>query len=541
MQPAPVAVRPKGIARRLTAGSLALALPLVFAACSPKSTLFYEDPPEHAGAGGSGSDAGGGAGRGGSSGSPGSSGAADVGGGSGGTGGGGGSAATGTGGVAAEGGLGGTAATGANGGDGGVAAVGPSPVGPYTLVSAPLVFAPTATGFSVSVALREGDPSTLRLEIRESGSDTWGDPITPDEPASDVVEWTLDDLSAATRYEYRVLGTDGAKTLRVAHGSVVTRREPGAAFSFAMVSDTHVGSDLSFSNQGDPTVVSGMAQAIDQAKPDFMFNLGDTLDFHEFGFNTPPPDSSIAKAAYLNYRALLGDTVANLAHFNVLGGWDSENGCNTVEEIQRSRSQRLLYLPGPKPETYPEGGSPFEDYYAFTWGDALFVVLNVYTYTPGCHLLSTYPGLPDDWTLGSAQLDWLRQTLEQATSKWRFLLIHHPVGGAAGNDVDSAYGRGGGQAAYVGEQAIVHQMMIDYGVQTMFYGHDHVFTDMVVDGVHYTLPGSAGAPWKCTTEETGYTDYWPDSGWARVDVSPTAVHVEFLTQTNDVLYQYDLE
>jgi len=33
-------------------------------------------------------------------------------------------------------------------------------------------------------------------------------------------------------------------------------------------------------------------------------------------------------------------------------------------------------------------------------------------------------------------------------------------------------------------------------VQIFFYAHDHVFTDMVVDGIHYTLPGSAGAPWK---------------------------------------------
>ena len=44
---------------------------------------------------------------------------------------------------------------------------------------------------------------------------------------------------------------------------------------------------------------------------------------------------------------------------------------------------------------------------------------------------------------------------------------------------------------------------------------------MVVDSVHYTLPGSAGAPWKLTPAETGYTSYWPDSGYGRVKVSPT--------------------
>ena len=125
------------------------------------------------------------------------------------------------------------------------------------------------------------------------------------------------------------------------------------------------------------------------------------------------------------------------------------------------------------------------------------------TYTEACHLLGINPGLPDDWTLGAAQLAWLEQTLASATAEWRFTFIHHTVGGNAGNPIDSAYGRGGGRAARVGEQAIVHDLLMRHGVQIFFYAHDHVFTDMVVDGIHYTLPGSAGAPWKFTEFETG--------------------------------------
>jgi hypothetical protein len=276
------------------------------------------------------------------------------------------------------------------------------------------------------------------------------------------------------------------------------------------------------------------------ANPDFIVDLGDLLDYHVFGFNTPPPDSAWARLAYLNFRRMMGDTLGHAAHFPVIGNWDGESGCNTDAEIARSRGQRLLYVPGPLAGTYPEGGSAGGDYYAFTWGDALFVVLNVYTYTPSCHLLGNFPGLPDDWTLGQAQLDWLRATLAASQSKWKFLLIHHPVGGNAGNDVDSAYGRGGGRAAHVGEQEVVHQMMLQYGVQIMFYGHDHVFTDMVVDGIHYSLPGSAGAPWKFTEAETGYTTFWPDSGWGRVDVTPDSVHVQFVPETGPAVFDYTL-
>jgi len=200
----------------------------------------------------------------------------------------------------------------------------------------------------------------------------------------------------------------------------------------------------------------------------------------------------------------------------------------------------LLYLPGPSPTNYPEGGSGNQDYYAFTWGDALFIILNVMTYTPTCHLLDEDPGLPDDWTLGAPQLAWLERTLAGATAKWRFLFIHHTVGGAAGNPSDTAYGRGGGQAAHVGEQAKVHALMLQYGAQIFFYAHDHVFTDMVVDGIHYTLPGSAGAPWKFDESETGYTQYWSDSGFARVSVSPDQVRVDFLSISGQLLDGFSL-
>jgi len=135
-------------------------------------------------------------------------------------------------------------------------------------------------------------------------------------------------------------------------------------------------------------------------------------------------------------------------------------------------------------------------------------------------------------------LAWLQETLSEATTKWKFTFIHHTVSGAGPNLANAAYGRGGGQAAYVGEQAIIHQMLLDYGVQVFFYGHDHVFVDMTVDGVHYSDPGSAGAPWKFDTDETGYTEYWTESGWSRVNVTPDEVHVEFLAQGGALLHQY---
>jgi 3',5'-cyclic AMP phosphodiesterase CpdA len=326
----------------------------------------------------------------------------------------------------------------------------------------------------------------------------------------------------------------------------VTQREAGDSFVFALLTDTHIAPQdeippgLETTGTAEQTLL-GVAQDIRASSPDFIANLGDVLDFHRFGFNLPPPDGSWTRLGYLNYRRLLGDTLGNAAHFVVIGNWDGETGCYTEEEISRSREQRVLYAPGPGSKTYPQGGSPDEDYYAFTWGDALFVVLNVMSYTPTCHMLSNDPGFADDWTLGEAQLAWFEETLQRATSKWRFVLIHHTVGGAAADEINSAYGRGGGQAARVGEQEQIHELMLENGVQIFFYGHDHVFTDIVVDDIHYTLPGSAGAPWLFSSTITGYEEYWPQSGHARVEVTPDGVNVQFIGLEGDLIHQFTVE
>jgi hypothetical protein len=386
-------------------------------------------------------------------------------------------------------------------------------------------------------------PVTLLARVREKGAADWEVPIAASTKGDDVAEWTVDGLTPGTTYEYQIRDRNGDEERKLYSGSFVTQRPTGEAFTFDLLTDSHIGSDLDYTNQGDPKTLIAIADDIRSDAPDFMVNLGDMLDFHMFGFNDPPPDGTYTRQAYLNYRTLLGDTLGSVPHYATIGNWEGENGDYAADEIAWSREQRLLYVPNPEPTTYPEGGNENEDYYAFTWGDALFVVLNVMTYTTTAHLLSAEPGHPDDWTLGVPQFAWLERTLENATSKWRFLLIHHAVGGAGPSSSNAAYGRGGGEAAYVGEQALVHQLMLDYGVQIFFYAHDHVFTDMVVDGIHYSLPGSAGAPWKFTSEETGYDPEmtWFDSGHARVEVSPDWVQVDFLGVGNTSLYSYRIE
>jgi hypothetical protein len=411
------------------------------------------------------------------------------------------------------------------------------------LCGAPMIFRPTANGFAIGAMLSSGDPSQLGVRVRAVGDDTWGPMLPAEKSAYDLAQWSVQGLLPGRRYQYEVrpLGPSVNNAAPALYsGAAATQRPSGDSFVFALLSDSHIGPHASFRNQGIWCTLSSIGRAIGAARPDFVIHLGDMLDFHEFGFNEPVPLTAYTGGAYMNYRVLLGDTLGNTVHFPVIGNWEGEDGWFDPADVDRSRQQRFLYAPGPLPTTYPQSGSAAEDYYAFTWGDALFVVLNVMSYTPTPHLLSSVGGTADDWTLGTAQLDWLTTTLTTAKAKWRFVFIHHPVGGAAGTAENSAYGRGGGQAAEVGEQAKVHRLMLDTGAQIFFYGHDHVFTDMTVDGIHYTEPGSAGAPWMFSQAETGYSQSWLESGWAKVAVSPDTVQVDFISQTGNVLYQYRL-
>jgi predicted phosphodiesterase len=112
------------------------------------------------------------------------------------------------------------------------------------------------------------------------------------------------------------------------------------------------------------------------------------------------------------------------------------------------------------------------------------------------------------------------------------------VGGNAGNEYDTLYGRGGARAAGVGEQRLVHELMREHGVQVFFYGHDHVFVDDVVDDIHYALPGSFGAPWRFAPAITGYRRYWPDAGHARLTVAPREARVEFINQAGHPFHAF---
>ena len=164
------------------------------------------------------------------------------------------------------------------------------------------------------------------------------------------------------------------------------------------------------------------------------------------------------------------------------------------------------------------------------------MVLDVTGFTPAAPRLDG-SGQPE-WTLGEEQMSWLEQTLKRSAQPVKLLFMHHALAGNGGDEQSTAYARGGGRAARVGQQARVHELAVRHGVRAIFLGHDHVFVDTVVDGVHYSLPGSAGAPWKFTGEATGYGSFDRRSGFAVVEVGPGGLEVEWRDVDGEIFGGY---
>ncbi len=423
-----------------------------------------------------------------------------------------------------------------------VLTAGPSaPRGPAPQLGLPPLLArPTASSILINARNGAEDVSAVVELLGSDGTDVLRTLPVIRRAAGEMMEWNVTGLSPATRYRYRVRadGSTGADGL-LARGGFITARRPSEQYTMALMTDPHTGSWADGSaNVG---VMDDVIRNVERDNPDFILTLGDNVAWTS-SRNFAQTSETGALAAYEQYRRHMGRLTAYAPHFSALGNWDGETGKFPAESVTLVRSVRHRLLPNPDHSTYAEGGSAAQDYYAFTWGPALWVVLNVQSYSVASTPL-TLPTAGDvslvtDWTLGREQLAWLERTLKASSAPFKFLGIHHTVGGNAGNPSDTLYGRGGARAVNVGEQKIVHQLMHDHGVQIFFYGHDHVFVDDVVDGIHYALPGSFGAPWHFQPGVTGYDRFWADSGHARVNVTAKEVVVEYVSQAGAVFHAF---
>ncbi len=244
-----------------------------------------------------------------------------------------------------------------------------------------------------------------------------------------------------------------------------------------------------------------------------------------------------------------------------------------------SANARKTYFPNPVPNNFYSGNTdPYsyltgdhlrEDYYAWTWGDALFVVIDPYWYTTtkpyignagGGETSDVGSGNRWDWTLGLQQYTWLKETLQNSNAKFKFVFDHHPVGGA------EDYVRGGAGPANLVEwggynedgttwgfnterpgwgDTPIHQLMVANHVTAYFHGHDHLYAYEIRDGLVYQEVPSPSMPGSMLSSY--YNDPYtikvlPSPGHIRVTVTPTQATVDYIaTASGTVSYSYTIK
>jgi predicted phosphodiesterase len=310
-----------------------------------------------------------------------------------------------------------------------------------------------------------------------------------DEP----IEVLIDTLKPDTQYYYCMQYKDPApmKFSKTEEYTFHTQRSPGSTFVFNVQADPHLPKDAD-----DPYEVTLNNVLMD--KPDFYIDLGDTFQTDRGG------------TEYMGFhiqRSYLGKICHSTPFFFVLGNHDGEQGHRlngTPNNLTiNSATLRKKYIPNPFPNTFYTGNQAeeqyigiLEDYYAWKWGDAQFIVLDPFWYT-------TERRRDDNnwyWTLGQDQYQWFRKTMETSDSKFKFIFIHnlvggHNVGGTARGGIEVAghfeWGGHNPDGSYAfnekrpGWGKPIHQILVENKASIVFHGHDHFYVKQDLDGVVY--------------------------------------------------------
>ncbi len=456
------------------------------------------------------------------------------------------------------------------------------PAHPFDIVLA----RPRRDSITVSVVLREDAEGSI--ECWQAGHREMFSTSVRPLPAGKFALFELDHLKPDTAYEYRLvhrrIPPDGANAAPMSKSEVYgfhTPRAPSgdgrdagsAEFTFVIQADSHL--DQGVEPRVYEQTLRNMLPPIAPVRPDFMIDLGDTFMTDKRG-----RDFTNSLAQYEAQRYYFGLVAHSAPLFMALGNHDGEKGTsgkNPGDIGPWSFTQRTSRFPAPVIEGTPgamyTGSTGMHDgvgshYYAFEWGDALFIVLDPFWSTTARirgggggnragggergqgQRPNDEPLKPTDFswtsTLGRAQYDWLTSTLERSKVKHRFVFIHHLVGGMGGAESrggveSSRFFEWGGQNAdgspgfaehREGWAMPIHDLLAKHRVSAVFHGHDHLYVRAERDGVVYQCVPQPGNP-RGNTRTAAHYGYASGTihgspGHVRVRVEPAKATVELV-------------
>jgi hypothetical protein len=355
------------------------------------------------------------------------------------------------------------------------------------------------------------------------------------------IEIILDHLQADTQYYYQLhTRTNATSFAPSAEFHFHTARPAGSAFTFTLTADVHLDEHTS------PDVYLRTLANIRADQPDFHLDLGNLFMTDKHATRDE------AAKQYLAQRYYLSQIGSSIPVMLALGTHDGEasrydDGTATCDFVW-SNLIRKRYFPNPLPDAFYTGNQtpkPFcdllQNYYAFTWGDALLVVLDPFSFS------LRQRGKSDGWawSLGLPQYQWLQQTLEASHAKYKFVFIHNLLRGDAasrGGVEFAAFNEWGGKnddgtdgfaAHRPGWDTPIHPLLVKNHVTAVFRAHDNFYARQELDGITYLMvpqPSFAGDDRIRDLETYGYKQgtFLGNSGYVRVTVTPEKATTQYV-------------
>ena len=385
----------------------------------------------------------------------------------------------------------------------------------------------------------------------------------------------LTGLKSNSAIYYRVVYTEegSKKPIEGSQLSFRTQRAKSSTFAFTVQGDTHPERKGKMFNE---ELYKLMLANVISHKPDFHILMGDDFSIDPLISKGQANENNVDKV-YYTHRQWLESIGATTPIFLVNGNHEQAaayllDGTNTSPAVLAGKS-RVKYFPLPAPDNFYSGDKTqvdgigfLRDYYAWSWGDALFVTLDPYWHSKNA--VDNVAGVlaPEDqssggqkkaqggggnktpgggkakdlWSIGigDEQYAWLKETLETSTAKYKFVFAHHVMGtGRGAVELSYDYEWGGadpkGVTTFAKErpnwELPIHDLMVKNKVSIFFQGHDHIFVTQERDGIIYqSLPNPADDTFSYFNETAYKTGTKaPNSGHVRVTVGAKAATVEY--------------
>lgn len=453
------------------------------------------------------------------------------------------------------------------------------------LAGSSLLGSPSDKGILINTLAQSGMRLVVNFGLSENQLDQQTQPQTSADGAPIVTE--LSGLRADTEYFYSVAVDVGKGFFAAPTRSFHTQRATAKSFSFGVQGDSHPEREGSMF---DPEMYHQALSNADAANLDFYMMMGDDFSIDKLIVDGTVSQETVNER-YLLQRTYLDNLGSSAPIFAVNGNHEQAakyllNGTTENPAVYAGNARNTFFPLSAPNEFYSgdasqvEGVGYLRDYFAYTWGDALFVVIDPYWHsenvvdnTPtdkqstqssaGKGKKTSSAAAADnsvkrdlwDNTLGQEQYDWLVTVLGESTSKYKFVFTHHVLGtGRGGIEEATLYEWGGydkkGQYRFDVERpnwvAPIQQLMSDNNVTIFFQGHDHLFAQQELDGVEYQTVPCPADPTFTAFNANAYTSgtILPNSGYLKVDVSPTGVTVNYIAtggeKNGQSIYNYTL-